>query len=785
MPDDAPTVGINRSFHTHTLFPLYHNFFSELGFRVVLPDKVLDEGVEREQTALCFPGQISHGLFEDLLLKKPDYIFVPNVLEMDAEEKKYQRIDFNCTCIFVSGEPYLLKEAFREYDFEDKLISPILNFGNGIESDKEKFYEIGEKLGITDKNKIERAFQTALKKQNEYYAELKRIGSEFINFLGENPDEYAIVLVGRPYNAFAENANKGIPRKFASRGVYVLPYEMLDYSQETIDDDMYWEGGKKILRSAKVIKKQPNLFATYISNFSCAPDSILVTMFRRIMGTKPSLTLELDSHSADAGINTRIDAALDIIKNHRMVSRKIKPTVETEFRPAKVAMTEDGVRFFASDGSKVPLDSPRVDILLPSMGDLANRLFAAGIRSQGYNAIPLKQSNPDILKYGRAHATGKECLPLMLCTGLMIDYLENEWDGKQYVCFFIVQGAGNCRLGYYPTFMKNVIKDKKIPNVAMLELMHEEGFAGLGPKFSSRGIETLIASDVIDDIRSAIMAHAEDPEAGLEIFNREFDKFVSIIEQDYSKFYPALKNFAKNIKENIPAEKSIDEAKYIAMVGEMYVRRDPFAFKWLNRHFAEQGFILKDAYVSEWIFYVDYLLKEGYYEPLKSLKNKYERFVRISYMKMADYRIKKALEKSGYYKYYKTDVKPLVENGKHIVPPEFKGEPLLVAGAVLNDAAEKYCGVINIGPFGCMQSRFAEAVTAPNANLDRKFEIKQKNNMKYEIPKIFNGQRNIPFLSIETDGNVYPQVIEARLETFALQAERMAEMMKLSKNGHK
>jgi hypothetical protein len=45
---------------------------------------------------------------------------------------------------------------------------------------------------------------------------------------------------------------------------------------------------------------------------------------------------------------------------------------------------------------------------------------------------------------------------------------------------------------------------------------------------------------------------------------------------------------------------------------------------------------------------------------------------------------------------------------------------------------------------------------------------------------------NIPFLTIETDGNVYPQVIEARLETFTLQAERTANMMKEAKlNGYK
>ena len=47
---------------------------------------------------------------------------------------------------------------------------------------------------------------------------------------------------------------------------------MFDYRDEVIDDDQYWEGGKKILKAARIIKNNKQLYATYISNFS--PDLI-------------------------------------------------------------------------------------------------------------------------------------------------------------------------------------------------------------------------------------------------------------------------------------------------------------------------------------------------------------------------------------------------------------------------------------------------------------------------------------------------------------------------------
>jgi len=39
----------------------------------------------------------------------------------------------------------------------------------------------------------------------------------------------------------------------------------------------------------------------------------------------------------------------------------------------------------------------------------------------------------------------------------------------------------------------------------------------------------------------------------------------------------------------------------------------------------------------------------------------------------------------------------------------------------------------------------------------------------------FSDKERIPFLTIEADGNPYPQLLEARFESFCLQAARVAE----------
>ena len=349
-----------------------------------------------------------------------------------------------------------------------------------------------------------------------------------------------------------------------------------------------------------------------------------------------------------------------------------------------------------------------------------------------------------------------------------------------------MSGAGNCRLGQYSVFIRDFIKKRKLKNVTTLSLMNEDGFAGLGPNFSLRGIQTLFVSDVLDDVRSGIMAHADDPESGLKVFYEGFEELNRVFITKPEKIYRALKKFSRTIKYDIPARVAINRAKYIALCGEIYVRRDHFSHKWLNKHFAKKGFILKDSYISEWIYYVDYLLKQKLLEPDTSMRKKIERLIRVFYMRTAEFRIKKILARSGYYKFTLTNVEALLKRSKHLVPLEYKGEPGLTLGVALHESIDKYCGVINLGPFGCMPTRFTESLAATETKVENKIFAERLVNKNYKLPEIFNGKMNIPFLTIEADGNAYPQVIEARLETFAMQAERIAELMKKAKlNGYK
>jgi hypothetical protein len=129
-----------------------------------------------------------------------------------------------------------------------------------------------------------------------------------------------------------------------------------------------------------------------------------------------------------------------------------------------------------------------------------------------------------------------------------------------------------------------------------------------------------------------------------------------------------------------------------------------------------------------------------------------------------------------FYTGYDGDVTHAINAGKKFISPNLTGETILTVGSAIHEILHPSCGVISIGPFGCMPSRVAEAI------LNEKFTSTEKReqcngNGSSHLEPMLQGERKFPFLAIETDGNPFPQIIESRLEALCLQAERLNDQM--------
>ncbi|WLE97534.1 MAG: acyl-CoA dehydratase activase [Candidatus Electrothrix communis] len=770
--DTRPTVGMNRSFLLNTYFPFFNAFFAELGFRLTLPSKEDPKGMDQQGASFCYPVEIAHNYAAALLAEKPDYIFMPHLRGLDTGEPDMT----SCTCVLVQGEPYYLRTAFPALAPAGQVISQVIDFSNGNIADKEAFLEVAQQLAIDPAeviNKVTAALNTADAAQKSFTQDIREIGRQGLAAIEADPEKFGTVVFGRPYNAFASVANKGIPAKFASRGISVIPFDMLPYWEEELADDenMYWAMGQIILKGARFVERHPQLYATYITNFSCGPDSFLVSFFRDIMGRKPSLTLELDSHTADAGLETRIEAFLDIIRYYREIQKKAPSVqvVEQPFRPAELEEQNGVTGVRTSDDRWLPLTDPKVRVLVPAMSRYATSLLAAAFGRVGIRAEALPPADEEVLKLGRGHASCKECLPLQTTLGSLLNRVKARKEDEVLV-YYMPGADGPCRFGQYYVYTKRVIEQHKITNTAVFTPTCTNGYQGLNDAFLRAAWRAVVIGDLFDEMWSTVLAGAKDREAGLQIFHQEFEAITAVMHRRWPIIASQLSKSAARLRQ-IPLKIPYEQIPKISLIGEIYVRHDPISLQNLIESLADRGIIVRTATINEWVKYTDWLIQENI-EGQSSIKSAISGHIKRYF----DHAIRKRLAPSGlFFHEGRAPIEPIIEAGEKFISPYLTGEAILTVGSAVHEILHPSCGVISIGPFGCMPSRVAEAVLSEKFTTTEKLALLNGEASRWQ--PILEKERKLPFIAIETDGNPFPQLIEARMEAFCLQAERLNEQM--------
>ncbi len=770
-------IGINKSFLTNTYYPLYSHFFTELGFEVVIPDSPSQEGIDQRNAPFCYPAELAHGFFYTLLqMENPlEFIFLPHFRAVPDQFGGPS----SQVCPLVQGEPFYLQAAFKKRisELEQKgtrVLTPLVDLTKGVESAKKPLLEVAIQAGVSSKEG-KKAFRKALQQQMACFAEMKTFGESALRELEADPEKIAVVIFARSYNGFVDEAHMGIPHKLASRGIMVLPLDFIPLQDEEAKRHMYWGMGQLLLKAANIVKKHPQLFGTYITNFSCGPDSFIIGYFRDIMGRKPSLTLELDSHTADAGLETRIEAFLDIVKAYRQLvsANKISPQKKT-FVSGRTYLEKGVPKVVTSSGHKLAMTDKQVTLLFPSMGKLATDAISSIFRGKGFNVVGHPPADEAVLKLGRANTSCKECLPLILTTGTLLNYIYNQKKPDEVLVYFMPTGSGPCRFGQYYIFMEDLVKKLELPDVAIFSLTGNNSYVGLGVDFQKKAWWGILLSDLMEDIRSMILTNAVDTRSAVQVFTNEWNSILVALEGgDFAQLEAQLIRSTEALRA-IPLKRPFPEVPKILLTGEIFVRRDELSRQFLTEQLAEKGFATICSPIAEWLLYCDYSHDKGLDYSKMTGMEKVEFMLKKRSMAKYEKRIKSIMSRSGLVDAEQLYIEPIVKTASPYISPFLNGEAILTVGSSLTEVASHVCGAIAIGPFGCMPNRISEAILNEAMNSEEKLSTDPGNRC---LQMTLMDIEDLPFLSIESDGSPFPQLINAKLEAFCLRAERLHTRM--------
>lgn len=721
--DSRLKIGIPYLFFFQDYLPFWTTLLWELGFDVEVSPKtnrqIINLGLETVLSEACFPVKVAHGHIRYLLDKNVDALFIPSFINLNTPE---ERFDKGYACPYTQTIPYVSKIAFEEI----KLLTPIINFRRGKKFLEKEIKRVLKPFGIKSHG-ISNALKIAEEAQEEFFRQIKAKGAEVLSSIKER----TIVIVGRAYNAFDSGANLEIPKKLADLGVNSIPMDFLPIEETSIYQDwpnMYWKSGQKVLQAAKLIRNHPHLYALYIGNFSCGPDSFILKYFKEEMRGKPYLSIEIDEHSAAAGTITRCEAFIDSIANktvdsQQSIVRSLRKTVDYR------------------------LSTKKCTIYIPRMSDHAFAI-AAAFEYCGVDAHVLPESDKETTDLGRKYISGKECYPCTITTGDMIKKVLQPDFIPEKSAFFMPSGTGPCRFGQYNVFHRLILDELGYEDVPIFSPNQDTTFYSdlgiIGKDFTMHAWKGIIACELLTKC-----LHETRP---YEIYRGSADE---LYESYLKTLYLSLRNSAdylegilKNIRrdfENLPAYK--DRKPLIGVIGEIFVRCHRFSNEDLIKKVEALGGEVWLAPVEEWIYYVNLMgLKKALLKKDKSAIISF--LLKKFFQKKIEHRFAKYFK--GFLKTLKEpDSKEILEKASPYIHSSFEGETILSIGKCVDLVERGASGIINAMPFGCMPGTI---VTALLTGVGKDYDT--------------------PCISIPYDGTESP-TIAIQLEAFMDQSKQM------------
>ncbi len=685
-------IGVPYIFFFHDYLPFWTTLLWELGFDVEVSPKtnrqIVNLGLERVLSEACFPIKVAYGHIKYLIEKNVDAVFLPSFINLSTQDEKFEQ---GLACPHTQTIPYVAKVAFDGA----KIITPIINLKLGrrflIDEIKNAFKPFGIKKSL-----ISDAVDRANKAQERFHEAIKAKGIEVLSTMKDK----ALIIIGRSYNALDSGVNLELPKKLADLNELSIPFDFLPIEKYRIDNEwpnMYWRSGQRILKTARFIRDNGKLNAIFIGNFLCGPDSFILKYFKKEMGEKPFLHIEIDEHSADAGAMTRCEAFIDSMGNEKEEGGK-----REEERGTNISSTfNPQPSYFMSHLSS------RI-IYIQRMSDHAFAI-AAAFEHCGIEAEVLPESDKKTSDLGRKYVSGKECYPCTVTTGDMIKKATEPGFIPGRSAFFMPSGTGPCRFGQYNVFHRMVLDSIGYKDVPVFSPNQDttfyEDLGIVGKDFTMHAWKGIIAYELLNKCLHEVRPYEKIKGSSNELYESYHKKLYRSLRNKNGSLDKILMEIRKEF-ENLP--RCSGRRPLIGIIGEIFVRSHKFSNEDLVGKVERLGGEAWLAPVEEWIYYVNLTgLRRALLKKEKSAIINI--FLKEFFQKRIEHRFAKYFE--GFLKTLKEpDTKEILEKASPYLHSSFEGEAILSIGKSIDLLERGASGVINAMPFGCMPGTIVTAI---------------------------------------------------------------------------
>ena len=566
------TIGLPRCLNMYEEYPFWHTLFSRCGLQVVLSDA--SSLHEYESCArlvmsdnICFPAKLVHSHIANLQDKGADRIFMPFVVyeKLEGGQNSYN-------CPVVSGYSEVVRSVQAGGTPVD---SPAITF-----KDRKLLYrqcaEYLSQFGIAGST-VKKAFAEALDEFDRFGRELMDYNRQLL--VANCGKRLVVLLAGRPYHSDPLIQHK-LSDMIASMGVDVITDDIVRCSTETVANVNFvsqWAYANRILKAAEWAGRQgANVQFMQMTSFGCGPDAFLTDEIRSLLKLHgKSLTLlKIDDVSNLGSIKLRVRSVIDSMKFSLQGGGKA------------VSGSSVGTPAFGKADR-------RRKIIAPFFTPFISPLIPALMRRAGYEVENLPVSDTLSAEFGLKYANNEICYPATLIVGDIVKAFKSGHYNPDDTAVIMTQTGGQCRASNYIPLIKRALAEAGYDGVPVISLSAGSGISNNQPGFSMNWpkilrivIASLLYSDCIAKFYYA--SAVREKEKGMAARLRDFylDEATKAIEaNDTSALWRSLSEAAEAF-DGIVTDRP---APRVGVVGEIFLKFNPFAQKDLTNWLTEQG----------------------------------------------------------------------------------------------------------------------------------------------------------------------------------------------------
>ncbi len=696
-------VAVAEAFQLKTLFPYFAAFLRGLGLdlEVVRPGEreALKRGIEAANVPFCAPMQQYHGIVQAMAETGADFVFLPMLRDLPPVKDEQH----TWLCPIVQGSPDVVRHDLGN-ELGARVLSPVIRTGEGF-LESERFLDavraLAAEVGVRSEADVLRAHQAGREEQLRFDRRLHAIGKDAVDRCARE-GLLPVVVLGRAYTIHDDVLNSNVPALLREQGAVAIPVDCFPVDDAApLVPGAFWSYTQRILRAAHEIRRTPGVYSIFTSNYACGPDSFTLHHYQRLMEGKPFAIIETDGHAGDAGTKTRVEAFLHCVRED-LRSRASEAAPAAPILPLAARTLPE----IAALGSRV---------LVPPMGPEAAALHAA-LKGYGVDAEVLPRATLDTIRLGRRHTSGKECLPMTVTAGALLERIAKE-PGRPFT-FFMPGSNGPCRFGMYRQLHQMVLaRVGESGRVGIWSPPDSDYFEGVPPGMGAIVLGGLTAYGLLADATRDVRPVERTPGAANEIQERWSRRLFRTIEEAAAGDLSArkviveaatgrlygMRDVVAGFAREISALRDPRPHPTVLLVGEIYVRSDPASNGWAADELERRGLRVRIEPVVEYLQYSDLVqLRRGVKKGWKAkLKTTLRRRIVETLQHVAS-------DAMGWPRH--APIPDVVEAGARYLRPDLEHEAVMGMGLATHGWRDGTLdGVLCVGPLECMPNKLVEA----------------------------------------------------------------------------